>query len=181
MALASFDWKLESNKCRPQWSPVWRQMVMIFSFSVALPAGYLKPSQLNQPNGNGVCAQPCSKPNTCYPSGCTASCCAFHPAPRPLASLPVELPSCLGTCDNKCYPDCDPECCSEPQQAPYTAGGVTALASAPPSITCPGACHFTCYPECSPQCCASQYVPNPCHASCPCLLRAKLWQCLLHR
>jgi len=133
-----------------------------YDSAVALPAGYLKPSQLNQPNGNGVCAQPCSKPNTCYPSGCTASCCAFHPAPRP-----VEVPSCLGTCDNKCYPDCDPECCSEPQQAPYTAGGVTALAPAPPSITCPGACHFTCYPECSPQCCASQYVPNPCHASCP--------------
>ena len=143
---------------------------------MALPAGYLRPSQLDQPKGNGVCAQPCSSPNACFSSGCTASCCAFHPPSPHLPRLPThvlppatELPSCPGTCNDKCYPDCDDECCSKPSQAHYTAETATppALPSTPPSITCPGACHFSCYPECSPQCCESQYVPNPCQASCP--------------
>lgn len=138
-----------------------------FLFSVALPAGYLKPNKLAQPEGPGVCAQPCSKPNTCYSSGCTVSCCAFQPHHNPSSHVTSSLlPSCPGTCDDSCFPDCDEDCCSDAMQDPGTAGAV-APAPAPPSITCPGGCHFSCYPQCSPQCCALQYVPNPCHASCP--------------
>ena len=129
---------------------------------VALPAGYLRPNRLAQPESHGVCAQPCSRPNSCFSSGCRASCCAFHPRPHPAA----VLPSCPGTCDDSCLPECDDECCSDFLQTPYTTGALVPT-PAPPSITCPGACHFSCYPQCTPRCCSSSYVPNPCHPSCP--------------
>ena len=123
-----------------------------------------------QERGSGVCAQPCSQPDTCYPAGCSAQCCAFQPPsykyhPRVSASV---LPSCPGTCDDSCFPDCDNDCCSNMSDLLETSKtNAGSLVAAPPSITCPGSCHFLCYPQCSPQCCSSQPVENPCHSSCP--------------
>ncbi|XP_078359740.1 uncharacterized protein LOC144644187 [Oculina patagonica] len=148
--------------------------------AVALPAGYLRPNRPIQERPNvGVCAQPCSKPNICFPTGCSVTCCAFHPHKYhpPARVLPSVLPSCPGTCDDDCFPDCDADCCSGMMDAddaapafvsPVSAApAAVAPVSASPSITCPGSCHFSCYPQCSPQCCATQYVQNPCHPSCP--------------
>lgn len=153
--------------------------VFVCFLSVALPAGYLRPNRPIQKQGVGVCAQPCSKPNTCYATGCGVSCCAFHPHDHkyhpPAGVVPSVLPSCPGTCDDSCFPDCDDDCCTDMMQDAAPA----ALSPAPPSpaavppvaagqsMTCPGSCHFSCYPQCSPQCCDTQYVPNPCHPSCP--------------
>lgn len=162
----------------------------MFLFSVALPAGYLRPNRPIQERPNvGVCAQPCSKPNICFPTGCSVSCCAFHPHKYhpPARVLPSVLPSCPGTCDDDCFPDCDDDCCSgmmddadaaTPASISPVSAAPAAMSPAPvapavapvparPSITCPGSCHFSCYPQCSPQCCATQYVQNPCHPSCP--------------
>lgn len=152
----------------------------MFLFSVALPAGYLRPNRPIQERPNvGVCAQPCSKPNICFPTGCSVTCCAFHPHKYhpPARVLPSVLPSCPGTCDDDCFPDCDADCCSGMMDADDAAPAfVSPVSAAPaavapvpasPSITCPGSCHFSCYPQCSPQCCATQYVQNPCHPSCP--------------
>lgn len=145
-------------------------MGLLIFFSVALPAGYLRLNLPMQERGSGVCAQPCSQPDKCYPAGCSAQCCAFQPQSykyHPRVS-PSVLPSCPGTCDDSCFPDCDDDCCSnmsELLKTSKTAAG--SLLSAPPSITCPGSCHFLCYPQCSPQCCSSKPVENPCHSSCP--------------
>lgn len=144
-------------------------LVCLFVFSVALPAGYLRPKRPIQKQSVGVCAQPCSKPNICYSTGCGVACCAFHPHEykyHPPARLaPQELPSCPGTCDDSCFPDCDDDCCTDMMQD--VAPAPATMTGAAPSMTCPGSCHFSCYPQCSPQCCATQYVPNPCHPSCP--------------
>lgn len=145
-------------------------MCLLIFFSVALPAGYLRLNLPMQERGSGVCAQPCSQPDKCYPAGCSAQCCAFQPPSykyHPRVS-PSVLPSCPGTCDDSCFPDCDNDCCSNMSDLLETSKtNAGSLVAAPPSITCPGSCHFLCYPQCSPQCCSSQPVENPCHSSCP--------------
>ena len=156
---------------------------MFVSVSVALPAGFLRSNRPVQKLGIGVCAQPCSKPNTCYATGCQVPCCAFLPPTHkynpPARVLPAVLPSCPGICGDSCFPECDDDCCSDMMdsmekmennaQSPLSTSPafVAPVTAASPSITCPGSCHFSCYPKCSPQCCATQYVANPCHSSCP--------------